>query len=136
MKKSEKLKFLDSIVELLSLYLPQAMEDVKYWIACQFALESNFGHSFLAKNKHNYCGMRIPKSRISMNMAVSGEFSKYDSLVVCVIDYCYWLVWNHFTYMDLFNLDLFTRKLIAKGYCPESDYIDRVYTLYNSLKSN
>lgn len=133
MKESEKLEFIDKVVSALSSYLPQAMDDVKYWIACQFALESNFGQSLLARNKHNYCGMCIPKSRISLNSAVSGNFAKYDCFLECVLDYCYWLAWNKFTYLDLFNLDLFTRKLIAKGYCPESDYVDRVYTLYNSF---
>lgn len=136
MKKSEKLQFIDGVVSTLSHCLPQAMEVVKYWIACQFALESNFGQSRLAKLKNNYCGMSLPKSRISMNIAVSGNFAEFDSFESCVIDYCYWLAYNRFTYMDLFNLDLFTRKLIAKGYCPETDYLDRVFTLYNSLKSN
>lgn len=135
MCRSDKIAFIDNIVELLGKYCPQMFVDVKYFVACQFALESNFGKSRLAKVNNNYCGMCLPKSRLSLNIAVSGNFAAYKSLDDCVIDYCYWLAFNKINYVDLFNLNLYSRFLVAKKYCPESDYIDRIFNLFNSLKS-
>lgn len=135
MAKNEKLDFIDRVVDALLIYCPQMMPDVAYFVGCQFSLESNFGNSHIAKKKNNYCGMSLPKSRLSLNIASTGNFAEYRSFEDCVIDYCYWLSWNKFTSLMLFNLDLFTRHLIASHYCPESDYIDRIYTLFNQFKS-
>ena len=55
-------------------------------------------------------------------------------LLIVLLTIAIGLAWNHFGVVDLFNLDLFTRKLIAKKYCPEKDYIDRIFTIYNELK--
>lgn len=135
MTKNEKFDFVDSVVTALTQYCPQMSYDVKYFVGCQFALESNFGNSRIARKYSNYCGMSLPKTRMSLNIASAGNFAEYESFYDCVIDYCYWLSWNKFTYLMLFNLDLFTRHLIASHYCPESDYIDRIFTLFNQLKS-
>lgn len=135
MCNKEKLDFIDKVVDALSRYCPQMMVDVKYFVACQFALESNFGQSRLAMTKFNFCGMSRPNCRLSLNIALTGNFAEFLSFDDCIIDYCYWLSYNKFNYMMLFNLDLFTRHLIASKYCPESDYIDRIYSLFNSLKN-
>lgn len=133
MCKSEKIKFLDNVAKLFLKYCPQMSDDVRYWVACQFALESNFGLSRLVKTKLNYCGMKMPLSRPTLNICVSGDFAKFESLECCVIDYVYWLSWNHFNFVDLFHLNNYTRRIIASKYCPETDYVDRVYALYNSF---
>lgn len=135
MSKNEKFEFIDKVVDTLLNYCPQMMPEVAYFVGCQFALESNFGQSRLAKTKNNFCGMSLPKSRISLNIASTGNFAEFESFDDCVIDYCYWLAWNKFNYLMLFNLELFTRHLIASKYCPETDYIDRIYSLFNSLKN-
>lgn len=134
MCKQEKIDFIDLVESHLKVFCPQMMTEVRFWVACQFALESNFGNSRLAKVKHNYCGMKIPKSRLTLNLCSVGEFAEFESLEACVLDYVFWLSWNHFNYQHLFNLDFYTRHLIACKYCPDADYIDRVYTLYYSLK--
>lgn len=136
MSNSKKVLFLDSVVEQLAIYCPQMSSEVMYFVACQFALESNFGESRLAKLKNNYCGMKVPQSRLTLCKTITGDFAKFDSFVDCIIDYVYWLAWNHFNCQHVFNLNLFTRLLISCNYCPDFDYIDRVYTLYNSFKSN
>lgn len=134
MSKNDKLLFIDKVVDTLYLYCPQMMDEVAYFVGCQFALESNFGQSRLAKTKNNFCGMCLPKSRMSLNIAVSGDFAEFHSFDDCVLDYCFWLAWNKFNYLMLFNIDLYTRHLVASKYCPETDYIDRIYTLFNQLK--
>lgn len=130
----EKRKFVDEIVEQLLIYCPQMSADVALFVACQFALESNFGKSRIAKTRNNLCGMRVPIARLSNNQSSVG-FASYHSVIDCVIDYVYWLAWNHFGCVILFNLDSFTRQLIAKNYCPDKDYIDRIYSIYHSFKS-
>lgn len=132
--KKEKLKFIDSIVELLAIFCPQMSIEVSHFVACQFALESNYGKSRIATTRNNLCGMRVPIARLSNNQSSTG-FASYKSMVDCVIDYCYWLAWNHFDCVTLLSLDNFTRKLIAKQYCPDKDYIDSIYSIYHLLKS-
>lgn len=134
MSKDDKIKFIDKVVGAFKHYCPQMSEDVLFFVACQFALESNFGRARMCSTKNNFCGMKVPVRRLSLNQDTTG-FASFSSFENCVIDYIYWLCWNNFDYFTLFDLDLFTRKLIAKKYCPESDYIDRVYSIYNQLKS-
>lgn len=132
MCKTEKLNFIEKVADLLLKYCPQMSDSVRYWVACQFALESNYGNSRIAKTRNNYCGMKVPYARLSLNQQATG-FASFSSLEECVIDYCYWLAWNKFQSDQLFNLDLFTRRIIASKYCPDSDYVDRVYSIYNQL---
>lgn len=135
MSKVEKLDFVDKVVKALSRYCPQMSSEVAYFVGCQFALESNFGNSRIAKTKNNFCGMSLPKTRLSLNVATTGHFAEFLSFDDCVIDYCYWLDWNHFSCFYLSNLSPFTSLLYARKYCPEPDYIDRIYSLFNSLKN-
>lgn len=135
MSRSDKLVFVDSVVNYLRIYLPDASDEVRYWIACQFALESNFGLSYQAKKNNNYDGMKIPQIRPSLNTALAGSFSAFTSLECCVIDYCYYLCYNHVTRYQLFHLELFTARLKSLKYCPDSDYIDKVNSLFNQLNS-
>ena len=71
-----------------------ACQDVRFFIACQFALESDFGNSSLAKNEFNYCGMKKAYFRPSLRQLDNLKgFAHYDSLQHCIIDYCLWLYW-------------------------------------------
>lgn len=126
---SSELKYIDDIAKRLYVACPSIGDEVRYFIACQFALESAYGTSRIAKSRMNHCGMNVPLLRPSLNTAVSG-FASYNSLDDCVRDYVLWLAWNKFGYYDLHDLDLFKKKLKAKGYCPAKDYINRIETVY------
>ena len=133
MCKNEKIQFIDKIVSLFEKFCPSMSSSVLYWVACQFALESNFGRSQRAVMNHNLCGMKIPAVRPSLNTAVTGVFSKFDSDEDCVIDYVYLLCYNKFNPFQLTDLDLFRLKLKACKYCPDDDYLDKVNSLFNQF---
>lgn len=135
MSNSEKIQFIDKVVDTLSKICPEMSDNVKFFVGCQFALESNFGKSQLAVKNFNFCGMKRPEIRLTLANNVNGVFARFDSFETCVLDYVIWLSWNRFTSYDVFQLDYFTAKLIARGYCPEKDYLDKIYSIYNNLKS-
>lgn len=111
------------------------LEPIADWIGCQFALESNFGDSRIAKTKNNLCGMKVPLLRPSTNIGFDG-FAQYPSKYFCEIDYVLWLAYNRFSGHDLTNLEHFTAHLKAKKYCPDSDYIERINNLYQQFKNS
>lgn len=111
------------------------LDHVADWIGCQFALESNFGNSRIAKTKNNLCGMKVPLLRPSTNVACEG-FSHYPSKYFCEIDYVLWLAYNRFSGHDLTNLEHFTMHLKAQKYCPDLDYIERINNLYQQFKNS
>lgn len=110
-------------------------KDVLDFIACQFALESNFGTSRLASINHNYCGMKIPSRRVTYRDGQDGVFSTYACLDDCVKDYVSWLLYNRPNQMQLTYLDSFMIFLRDSGYCPETGYVDRINKVYNDLKT-
>lgn len=104
------------------------------WIGCQFALESAFGNSRIAKVKNNLCGMKVPSVRPSLNVGVSG-FATYKSIQHCIIDYVLLLSYNHFGYVQLSNLDCFLAKLQACHYCDDDGYYDSISNIYKQFKN-
>lgn len=129
MTKNQKSLYLDGICQLFYLYLPDASIDVTNFIACQFALESNFGNSRLAIHYNNHCGMKAPFTRPTTNYE-SDSFAHFKDVESCVIDYCYWLCYNRVTQYQLQNLDLFISRLDELGYCPDDDYISKIEDIY------
>ena len=86
--EQKKQTFIFSICDSLRKY--NLTNEVKIFIACQFALESNFGTSQLARNRNNFCGMKTPLVRISSanNAGKPLEaYASYSSLNDCVDDY-------------------------------------------------
>lgn len=110
-------------------------DNVADWIGCQFALESNYGNSRIAKTRNNFCGMKAPFLRPSTNIGYKG-FARYPSKYFCEIDYLTWLAYNRFTVHDLSNLEQFQLVLKAKKYCPEVDYIERINNIYKQFQNS
>lgn len=114
------------------------LSPVADWIGCQFALESSFGNSRIAKVKNNYCGMKVPHLRPSLNQNLGSGFATYDSLEDCCTDYVLLLSYNHFTYTQLSNLDCFLARFKTIHYCDEESYLDainNIYKIFNSKKN-
>lgn len=105
------------------------------WIGCQFALESSFGNSRIAKVKNNYCGMKVPRLRPTLNINSGSGFASYDSLDDCIVDYVLLLSYNHFNYQQLVNLDCFLARLATIRYCDDDGYIDAINNIYKQFKS-
>lgn len=110
-------------------------EDVRNFIACQFALESNFGCSALARRRYNFCGMKLPKSRLFYGYECSDSFAKYNSLNDCVKDYVSWVLYNRPSRGVVSSVDCYSNWLESKGYCPEKDYVDKIRVIYNQYYS-
>ena len=110
--------------------------DVRDFIICQFALESNFGKSRLAHDCNNYCGMRYPRVRISSICELDDRsgFAKYPDIYHCIADYFLCLQYHRPISSDWENLNHF-KSFIKKFYCPEKDYLERITNLFNHLKS-
>jgi uncharacterized FlgJ-related protein len=121
---------------LLNFDWVRCSEDVKDFIICQFALESQFGKSRLAHDCNNYCGMRYPRVRIATSCEIDEKsgFAKYPSIYYCIIDYFLALQYHRPFREDLEDVEKF-KRFISKFYCPERDYIERITKLFNQLKS-
>lgn len=104
--------------------------DICDFIACQFALESDFGESYLALHCNNFCGMKMPKKRVTTAFLNSNEFAEYISLSSCVEDYILWLLYARPSRIALSSLDAFKSWLRVSGYCPEPLYIERISQIY------
>lgn len=113
------------------------LDNVADFIACQFALESNFGRARMVETKHNYCGMKCPSYRPTLDLDFKpNQFARYRSLIECEIDYLLWLAYNRFNRFDLSCIDSFSRLLKAKSYCPEKDYIEKIQSIYQLFKNS
>lgn len=128
--KEDNQSFLNEVVSLLPLCISL---NVRRFIACQFALESDFGHSASALCNSNFCGMKVPAIRITLalNDTDSASFALFSGITSCVHDYLLWLQSNRFSRSELSNLDSFVRHLSLSGYCPEFDYIDKIKFIYS-----
>lgn len=130
MTTQEKISFLNQVISLL----PECIgHDVRRFIACQFALESDFGSSAFALCNNNFCGMKVPALRITLalNNEAKNEFAWFSGITSCVHDYLLWLQSNKFSRTELNNLDTFRSHLGFSDYCPESDYLDKINTIYS-----
>lgn len=128
-----KLDFIQFVIDRL----PKMMsDDVSLWIACQLALESNYGRSELAINCHNISGMQHPLTRLSMSTnANSRGFAVYYQLEDCIEDYLLWLSWCRASKSELTEVPLFASLIATKNYCPEKDYITKINKLYQQFKT-
>lgn len=104
--------------------------EVRAFIGCQFALESAYGESNIAKTLNNYCGMKTPHIRYTLAMYDSKEFAHYPHIFACVCDYVCWLLYSRPSSFQLDTLDEFKSFLKSKDYCPDKDYISRIETIY------
>lgn len=117
-------------INLIIMRLPALFSTkTKEFIACQFALESDFGQSILAQTQSNHCGMKLAKSRLTTRLPESPIpevptpiYASYDSMKDCVVDYVLWLQSNGFrqtsTFQDWCNL--------MPRYCPEPNYLKKI----------
>lgn len=124
-------KFISNMLILLSEY--SVSFEVRRFIACQFALESNFGTSAIADENANYCGMRVPFVRPTTCIGVNRAHAKYLSISECIVDYFLWLAYNKFKQTELNDLDLFKAHLVSAHYCPSDNYISSIERIYNQM---
>ena len=111
--------------------------EVATFIACQFALESDYGTSNLAVNRNNHCGMKNPLLRPSTAAmaGVSNEhtfFAEFISLEMCIVDYFLCLAFHKPMKCDMLNIENFATFI--RWYCPAKDYADRIKKIYFQFK--
>lgn len=131
--KSYQLNFIERMHFLLRSF--RLSDDVRTFIVAQFCLESNYGTSDLAIDAFNICGMRYPLVRISSSIGQDNNgFAKYDSLFVCIVDYFLCLQYHRPMSGVWQNVEDF-KHFIRGWYCPEIDYLDKITSIFNQLKS-
>lgn len=131
---SEKYSFLSEVRAWVKTF--GFTEDVAFFIACQFALESDFGNSVLVHKYHNYCGMRCPLVRLSTALNAgdaSSTWASYYSLADCVTDFILCLQY-HRPLSDIKDNIAAYCRFISRFYCPERDYISKINTIYSQFK--
>lgn len=129
----DKLDYLDYVYSYVKDFIPYN-SDVAFFIACQSALESNFGTSDIAKKNHNLFGMKMPISRYTLAIKDVSNFAYYAVEVDSILDYLVWLFWNKPSSSNLSSVGSFASFLNDKGYCPEKDYIDKIISIYSQFK--
>lgn len=126
-----KISFINNVAHSLPLAnLPLL---VSQYIGCQFALESNFGDSSLARTKQNYCGMKHPSVRPTLSFGSYNDFACYMSFEDCIFDFCLWLSYSRPPRGTLQCLDAFRAWLGCSGYCPEPTYISRIDSVFRDF---
>lgn len=132
MSKTEKLNFLTKVVQYLSRYT-NISQEVRKVIACQFALECNFGNSIQVVEKNNYCGMHVPTSRptLALNAGkfILYPFAAYSNLSTCIEDYILCISFQRPCRKDLEDVNSFLEFI--KFYCPDKYYSERIRSIYN-----
>lgn len=106
--------------------------EVALFIASQFALESNFGRSVIAKENCNICGMKFPKLRVTTALWENRGHAVYHTTYFCVVDYFLWLSRFDFTQRDLIDLERFKSRLEKSNYCPSILYIESIESIYDT----
>lgn len=110
--------------------------DIALFIACQSALESSYCRSTIAIENHNIMGMKKPSIRLSTCIGVNRGHAVFPNKHSCVCDFFYWLQYHGFTQKHLSgDLEQYVRKFRPLGYCPSSDYVNKIYSIYQSFKN-
>lgn len=131
-----KKKWLNDIADKLFNYVP-VCDAVRHLIACQFALESDFGRSSAARYFYNISGMSFPKRRLTLAIYVTNKpYACYDSIEDCLIDYALYLAYWRIQPKETQSVDGFCRFLTRVNYCPASTYTDSVKSIYKQYYEN
>lgn len=111
--------------------------DVRLFIACQFALESDFGHSSLCARNCNHSGMKVPRRRLTTAINIDvplDTFAKYVSLSDCVLDYVLWCQFARIGLDAQADVPSFITFLNDNKYCHDKGYTDRILSIFNQFK--
>lgn len=133
---NDQYSFIAEVSLIITNYCP-CLRHLSVWIGCQFALESNYGNSNLAKVNNNYCGMKNPLVRISTALHAGDplfHWAVYDNLDDCITDYVLCIQYHKPISVDYDTIDHYSR-FISKFYCPEVDYIDKINKIYSQFIS-
>lgn len=127
---TEQLLFIEVISNSIHLY--GLNEELRLTIACQFALESNYGKSKLVATNLNYCGMKMPKIRPTIAISEYNGYAKYASTNDCIKDYIIWLLWNKPTKNDLNNAEQYLDFIIRNNYAEDKNYKKKILQIYKN----
>lgn len=120
--------------------------EVAIFMACQFALESGYGSSHLAKDYHNITGMRVcylrPSNQINYHDEKKTNFGQYRKNTDCLDDFMLWLSYQRCHPSCYSDIASYSALLIRTKYCEEkgkyinpetSEYIKRIKSIYNQF---
>lgn len=82
--------------------------------------------------------MELKLSRITTcldGVSSLATFASYASLSECVEDYALYLAYFRITPVERCDVVKFAEFLKRNKYCPSSDYVDRIFKIYNQFNS-
>lgn len=133
--EKNKIYFIQNWSNFLLEYCRIMSNDVAIYVACQFALESNFGTSNLSQTQNNISGMKRPLVRPTCSLETNGQFASYESVYHCVLDFLFCLAFHK---LQQYNLDTIKHYIAAteKWYCPERDYHSKIQFIYLQFQNS
>lgn len=97
-------------------------------VLAQMKIESgNYGSS-IARNNHNYFGMRQPSSRLTVSLGSRNGYARYRSWAYSILDYALWqrqYAWN-------LTEEQYLAKL-GRTYAEDPNYASKVKKLSKNL---
>jgi flagellum-specific peptidoglycan hydrolase FlgJ len=123
----------DSIIVDCNYYFQKHRVRFSHIVYAQAILESNNFKSNLCKNNNNIFGMKVPAQRFTfcINPFDYGNYSKYESIEYCILDYKAWQMqnaYNIYTEEGYFNL-------LSNIYAEDKNYINKLKQIINENKS-
>jgi flagellum-specific peptidoglycan hydrolase FlgJ len=122
----------DSIIDC-NYYFQKHRIRFSHIVYAQAILESDNFKSNLYKNNNNLFGMKVPAQRFTfcINPFDYGNYSKYESIEYCILDYKAWQMqnaYNIYTEEGYFNL-------LSNIYAEDKNYINKLKKIRNENKS-
>lgn len=131
---NNKIEYLDYIRCQISNILPYLPEQVCAFIACQSALETNFGRSRIAIENNNLFGMKLPYSRPTCAVGEQFEHARYISQQFSIVDYVLWITYHKPLRSQMNSIESYSHFLTVNHYCPSPRYIQSILDIYEQYK--
>lgn len=130
---NENAKFVRSMFVHISRYV--ASPEVCLFMACQSALECDFGRSELALCVSNMFGMKPPKRRYTTSVGSYRvgvvDYARYSSVHSSVVDFIFRHIACGATNYDFSSIGAYKAFLKRSKYASDSNYLSKIYGLFN-----
>jgi hypothetical protein len=100
-------------------------------VHAQMRLESGHYTSRLARDNHNYFGMKHPAQRFTLSLGKKNGYASYRNWVYSIVDYALWQK----RYASSLTEEEYLAYL-AKVYASDKDYTTKIKRIANTLKES
>lgn len=127
--------FIKNVRDYIKSRFPFVGDKVAVFIGCLSALESAYGRSVIAYENHNYVGMKLASSRLTVAIGENRSHAVYPSWQYSIIDFMYWLQYHGFNQTLCKNLGTFKSKFAKSGYNSSPDYVGKIESIMDSFNN-